>query len=105
MQLTSTSAAIGAANTLSFGDDGSIAAENTDAISEYATVVDLVYRAGGTALIEEAERRGASTVDGLEILVRQGALSFSIWTGRPAPLDAMRAAARAARPGLEGNVG
>jgi shikimate dehydrogenase len=65
-----------------------------DALDEYATVVDLVYRARGTALIRAAEERGIATVDGLEILVRQGALSFSIWSGRPAPLDAMRAAAR-----------
>ncbi len=45
-------------------------------------------------LIEEAARRGIDTVDGLEILVRQGALSFAFWTGRAAPLDSMRAAAR-----------
>jgi shikimate dehydrogenase len=67
---------------------------DADALGEYATVVDLVYRAGGTVLIREAGRRGASTVDGLEILVRQGALSFTLWTGMPAPLDTMRAAAR-----------
>lgn len=71
---------------------------DADALGEYATVVDLVYRAGGTVLIREARRRGVSIVDGLEILVRQGALSFSLWTGRPAPLDTMRAAARGHRP-------
>ncbi len=38
---------------------------------------------------------GAAAVDGLEILVQQGALSLEIWTGREPPLDAMRAAARA----------
>jgi len=57
--------------------------------------VDLVYREGGTVLIAEAQRRGARTVDGLEILVRQGALSFTLWTGEPAPLHTMRAAVRA----------
>jgi len=31
-------------------------------------------------------------VDGLEALVRQGAASFELWTGREAPVDAMRAA-------------
>jgi shikimate dehydrogenase len=71
---------------------------DADALGEYATVVDLVYRAGGTELIREARRRGVSIVDGLEILVRQGALSFSLWTGRPAPLDTMRAATRGHRP-------
>ena len=48
------------------------------------------------AVIRAARDAGAATVDGLEILVRQGALSFSRWTGAPAPLDVMRAAARAA---------
>ena len=71
---------------------------DADLLGEYATVVDLVYRAGQTALVSEAERRGVSIIDGVEILVRQGALSFSIWSGRPAPLAAMRAAARLERP-------
>jgi shikimate dehydrogenase len=69
-----------------------------DGLGEYATVVDLVYRAGGTALVREAERRGVSIIDGLEILVRQGALSFTVWTGRPAPIDKMRAAVRGTPP-------
>jgi shikimate dehydrogenase len=67
---------------------------SADFLPEYATVVDLVYRAGGTVLNREAERRGVSTIDGLEILVRQGALSFTLWTGMPAPLESMRTAAR-----------
>jgi shikimate dehydrogenase len=65
-----------------------------DELGEYACVVDLVYRSGGTELLHEAERRGCRCVDGLEILVRQGARSFEIWTGRSAPLDVMRQAAR-----------
>jgi len=74
---------------------------DADGVGEYATVVDLVYRAGGTVLIAEAARHGARTIDGLEILVRQGALSFSLWTGLPAPLDVMRAAARGHQPEAE----
>ncbi len=58
----------------------------------YPVVADLVYRPGGTALLRRATGR---TVDGLEVLVRQGALSFERWTGRRAPLEAMRLAARA----------
>jgi shikimate dehydrogenase len=69
-----------------------------DDLGEYACVVDLVYRDGGTELLRQAERRGCRCVDGLEILVRQGARSFQIWTGRSAPLDVMR---RAARSGLQ----
>jgi shikimate dehydrogenase len=65
----------------------------TDDIGEYACVVDLVYRDGGTELLRQAEQRGCRCVDGLEILVRQGARSFQIWTGRSAPLDVMRRAA------------
>ena len=60
----------------------------------FLTVVDLVYREGGTALVRRAEAAGARTVDGIEILVRQGALSFERWTGMDAPLDAMRRGAR-----------
>lgn len=58
------------------------------------TVVDMVYGAEPTALLRAAGEAGAATVDGIEILVQQGALSFQIWTGREAPLDAMRTAAR-----------
>lgn len=58
------------------------------------TVVDMVYGGEPTALLRAAEAAGAETVDGIEILVQQGALSLEIWTGRPAPLETMRAAAR-----------
>ncbi len=58
------------------------------------TVVDMVYGAGPTPLLRAASEAGAATVDGIEILVQQGALSLQIWTGREPPLDAMRAAAR-----------
>ena len=58
-------------------------------------VVDLAYRPDGrpTALVAAARAAGcARVIDGLEILVRQGAASFELWTGVPAPVDAMRAA-------------
>ncbi|HEX8645288.1 MAG TPA: shikimate dehydrogenase [Thermoleophilaceae bacterium] len=58
-------------------------------------VVDLVYRAREATPVQAwAERAGSTVVDGLEVLVRQGARSFELWTGEPAPLAAMRAAAR-----------
>jgi shikimate dehydrogenase len=56
-------------------------------------VVDLVYRAGGTRFLEAARTRGARVVDGLEVLVAQGAASFERWTGMEAPREAMRVAA------------
>jgi shikimate dehydrogenase len=65
-----------------------------NSLSNYRCVVDLVYTPTGTRLIDAAAGTGAATVDGLEILVGQGALSFERFTGRPAPVDVMRAAAR-----------
>jgi shikimate dehydrogenase len=66
-----------------------------DALGEYSYVVDMVYRAHSTTpLLAAAQERGVPALDGLEVLVAQGALSFELWTGRPAPLEVMRAAAR-----------
>jgi shikimate dehydrogenase len=46
-----------------------------------------------TALVAAARAAGCRVVvDGLEGLVRQGAASFELWTGVPAPVDVMRAA-------------
>jgi shikimate dehydrogenase len=61
-------------------------------------VIDLAYRSDGepTALVSAARAAGCRTVvDGLEVLVWQGAASFERWTGVPAPVDVMRAALRA----------
>jgi len=65
-----------------------------DAIDGYPCLVDLVYGSGPTALVSAAQAAGATVVDGLEVLVRQGARSFERWTGQAAPLDVLRAAAR-----------
>lgn len=59
-----------------------------------ATVVDLVYGSHVTPVCAWAVAAGSRVVAGLEVLVRQGALSFELWTGREAPLEVMRAAAR-----------
>ena len=61
-------------------------------------VIDLAYRPDGrpTALVAAALAAGcARVVDGLEVLVTQGAAAFERWTGVPAPVDVMRAAVRA----------
>jgi shikimate dehydrogenase len=55
-------------------------------------VVDMVYGAGNALLLATARSRGADVVNGLEILVAQGAASLERWTGRPAPYDVMRRA-------------
>jgi shikimate dehydrogenase len=66
-----------------------------DQVGEYPYVIDFVYRSDPTPLLAAARAHGAGTVDGLEILVAQGALSLELWTGREAPRDVMRRAAEA----------
>jgi shikimate dehydrogenase len=58
-------------------------------------LVDLVYAGSESRLVAEARSRSAKAIDGLEVLVRQGAESLRIWTGLDPPLDVMREAARA----------
>ena len=60
---------------------------------EAPTVVDLVYGVKPTPVVRWAAARGARVIDGLEILVRQGARSLELWTGRAAPVEVMRRAA------------
>jgi shikimate dehydrogenase len=60
------------------------------------TLIELAYFPDGrdTAHTAAARAQGATVIDGLEVLARQGAASFERWTGVPAPLDVMRAAIR-----------
>ncbi len=63
-----------------------------DDLARFGCVVDLVYTASGTELVRSAQRQGVPTVDGRELLVRQGALSFERFTGVSASLEVMRRA-------------
>ena len=67
-----------------------------DAIEHMDAVADFAYRADGspTPLADVAVAAGVPVVDGLELLVRQGAISFRRWTGVEPPLGVMRRAAR-----------
>jgi shikimate dehydrogenase len=60
------------------------------ALPKEGVVIDLVYVSGGTPLVRKARSLGLRAVDGWEVLLAQGAQSFLMWTGRSAPLDAMR---------------
>jgi len=66
-----------------------------DEVRGFEHVVDLVYSDHTTPLVRAAREHGADVVDGRDILVAQGALSFELWTGRRAPRDAMRRAVAA----------
>lgn len=57
-------------------------------------VNDIVYRPLLTRLLREARRAGGRTIDGLGMLVHQGALAFEIWTGKRAPIKVMDSAAK-----------
>ena len=58
-----------------------------------ALVYDLVYNPIETPLLRAAIQAGASTLGGIQMLVHQGAASFELWTGKPAPIPVMLEAA------------
>jgi shikimate dehydrogenase len=96
--------AVGLLRTDGHGEDGTLnqLGLTLDLVGRYSYVVDLVYREGTTPLLAAAHAQGVPTLDGLEVLVAQGALSFELWTGRAAPLDVMRQAARRTPDGESG---
>ena len=57
-------------------------------------VMEIVYNPLETKLTRDAKRAGAKVISGLEMLIYQGATSFEIWTGKPAPVEIMRKAAQ-----------
>jgi shikimate dehydrogenase len=65
-----------------------------DGFSSEQVIVDLVYGESPTKLIKAAQNAGARTIDGIDVLVHQGARSLEIWTDRRPPLDVMYEAAR-----------
>ncbi len=65
-------------------------------IPRNALVYDLVYNPAETPLLQAARKVGARRLGGLAMLVYQGAASFELWIGRPAPVDVMMLAARKA---------
>lgn len=68
-----------------------------DLLAAGTAVADLTYR--DTDLLLAARTRALKTVDGLAMLVHQGARAFELWTGYPAPVETMLEAARSAREG------
>lgn len=61
-------------------------------LSDSHIVVDLIYRPERTPLLEAAAQAGATTLNGVGMLLYQAAEQFTLWTGHDAPVDAMAAA-------------
>jgi shikimate dehydrogenase len=84
-------------NCTSVGLDGTSPFDRLPVTAEnlvwFRCVVDLVYTPVGTELVRAARDREVAAVDGLELLVAQGALSFQSWTGLAPPMAVMRSAA------------
>jgi len=72
------------------GDEVPFGEDVIAALPDRAIVMDLTYRS--TALLRRAAARGLRTVDGLPMLIHQGARAFELWTGVPAPVDIMTGA-------------
>lgn len=63
---------------------------SADLLANFSVVMDIVYAPLKTRLLLEAEAAGCEVVDGLKMLLYQGAAQFKLWTGMDAPLDVMR---------------
>lgn len=60
------------------------------ALGNFPVVMDIVYSPLATRLLQEARAAGCRTIDGLQMLLHQGAAQFELWTGQQAPLEVMR---------------
>jgi shikimate dehydrogenase len=65
---------------------------NYESLSKKMLVCDVIPNPPDTAFLQEARQRGARTLDGLGMLVYQGAIAFKMWTGQDAPTEVMKQA-------------
>lgn len=79
----------GIINATSLGLGGEMLPIPWETLPSLEVVVDLVYRRDGTPLVREAQARGIRSFDGKRMLLYQGAQSFFLFTGVPAPLEVM----------------
>ncbi len=59
-------------------------------LKEGAIAYDLIYTPNPTQFLQQAQQQGAIAIDGLEMLVQQGAAALKIWLGQTPPVDIMR---------------
>lgn len=72
-----------------YPDTGSKPSICYDTVTAKMMVTDVIFNDPHSLFLQEAEKRGARTVNGLGMLVNQGALNFTMWTGEEAPVDVM----------------
>lgn len=77
-------------NTTPVGREGEPAPISVDGITSHHVVFDVNYNQTVIPLLNEAKQRGATIIDGLELLINQGMLQFELMTGNKAPEEAMR---------------
>jgi shikimate dehydrogenase len=71
-----------------------LTAAQVDRLSSATIAYDLIYTPNPTRFLQQAQGRGAIAIDGLEMLIHQGAAALQIWTQQPVPVDVMRRALR-----------
>ena len=62
----------------------------SQALANFNVVMDIVYAPLTTRLLQAAEQAGCQTINGLAMLLYQGAAQFELWTGQQAPVEVMR---------------
>ncbi|OCR00581.1 shikimate dehydrogenase [Oscillatoriales cyanobacterium USR001] len=72
------------------GENSPVDVNLLDQISAGAIAYDLIYTPNPTEFLKQAQERGAIAIDGLEMLVQQGAAALEIWLQKPVPIDVMR---------------
>ncbi len=71
---------------------------DVDVLPTTALVMDMIFNPPRTPLLQAAQEHGCATLNGLSMLLYQGAAAFELWTGQSAPLEAMREALHGALP-------
>ena len=64
--------------------------QHTDDFADHQIVYDLIYRPDETQLLRQAASRGATCINGVEMLIGQAAAAYSMWTGQEMPVDLVR---------------
>jgi shikimate dehydrogenase len=80
------------ASSVGLGETVKLTPFPVDIVGNRHVVIDLVYGSIPTALVAQARAKGVVAIDGKEMLLRQAASSYRLWTGREAPVKVMRGA-------------